>query len=46
MTAPVRDDLPFDDLADFENADRGFIVALVPGVIRVCTKSWGSVSRT
>ncbi|WP_369247898.1 alkyl/aryl-sulfatase [Streptomyces sp. R41] len=34
MTAPARDDLPFDDLADFENADRGFIAALVPGVIR------------
>ncbi|WP_406331505.1 alkyl/aryl-sulfatase [Streptomyces sp. NBC_00203] len=34
MTAPARDDLPFDDLADFENADRGFIAALVPGVVR------------
>ncbi|GGN65629.1 beta-lactamase-like protein [Streptomyces albiflavescens] len=34
MTAPARDDLPFDDLTDFENADRGFIAALVPGVIR------------
>ncbi|WP_028799281.1 alkyl/aryl-sulfatase [Streptomyces sp. 142MFCol3.1] len=34
MTAPARDDLPFDDLTDFENADRGFIAALVPGVVR------------
>lgn len=34
MTAPARDDLPFDDLADFENADRGFIAALVQGVVR------------
>ncbi|WP_330305915.1 MULTISPECIES: alkyl sulfatase dimerization domain-containing protein [unclassified Streptomyces] len=34
MTAPARDDLPFDDLADFENADRGFIAALAQGVVR------------
>ncbi|GAA4994376.1 alkyl/aryl-sulfatase [Streptomyces siamensis] len=34
MTVPARDDLPFDDLTDFENADRGFIAALVPGVVR------------
>lgn len=34
MTAPARDDLPFDDLTDFENADRGFIAALVPGEVR------------
>ncbi|WP_329546541.1 MBL fold metallo-hydrolase [Streptomyces sp. NBC_01356] len=34
MDAPVRDELPFEDLTDFENADRGFIAALVPGVVR------------
>ncbi|MET7795002.1 hypothetical protein ABZV25_14810 [Micrococcus luteus] len=33
MTVPARDDLPFDDLTDFENADRGFIAALDPPVI-------------
>ncbi|WP_326721837.1 MBL fold metallo-hydrolase [Streptomyces sp. NBC_00243] len=34
MDAPSRDELPFEDLTDFENADRGFIAALVPGVVR------------
>jgi alkyl sulfatase BDS1-like metallo-beta-lactamase superfamily hydrolase len=33
MTVPARDDLPFDDLTDFENADRGFIASLEPPVI-------------
>ncbi|MFJ2397054.1 MULTISPECIES: alkyl/aryl-sulfatase [unclassified Streptomyces] len=28
------EELPFEDLTDFENADRGFIAALVPGVVR------------
>ncbi|MCX5559189.1 alkyl/aryl-sulfatase [Streptomyces sp. NBC_00038] len=34
MDAASRDELPFEDLTDFENADRGFIAALVPGVVR------------
>ncbi|MFD5629776.1 alkyl/aryl-sulfatase [Streptomyces sp. NPDC127072] len=34
MTAVSRDELPVEDRIDFENADRGFIGALVPGVVR------------
>ncbi|MGW3498200.1 alkyl/aryl-sulfatase [Streptomyces sp. NPDC001020] len=34
MDAPPRDGLPpFEDRTDFENADRGFVAALVPGVV-------------
>ncbi|MHA5049666.1 alkyl/aryl-sulfatase [Streptomyces sp. SD15] len=33
MDSPSSEELPFEDLTDFENADRGFIAALVPGVI-------------
>ncbi|MFC8131994.1 alkyl/aryl-sulfatase [Streptomyces sp. NPDC057302] len=33
MSVPTSD-LPFDDTTDFENADRGFIGALVPAVVK------------
>ncbi|OIJ84751.1 alkyl/aryl-sulfatase [Streptomyces colonosanans] len=34
MDAPPRDGLPpFEDRTDFENADRGFVAALVPGMV-------------
>ncbi|MER6354961.1 alkyl sulfatase dimerization domain-containing protein [Streptomyces sp. NPDC001634] len=34
MDVPPRDGLPpFEDRTDFENADRGFVAALVPGVV-------------
>ncbi|MFC3573584.1 alkyl/aryl-sulfatase [Streptomyces yaanensis] len=34
MDAPPHDGLPpFEDRTDFENADRGFVAALVPGVV-------------
>lgn len=33
MTSPGRDELPFDDVTDFENADRGFLVAFGPAVV-------------
>ncbi|MEU9284495.1 alkyl sulfatase dimerization domain-containing protein [Streptomyces sp. NPDC048275] len=33
MDVPSSEELPFEDLTDFENADRGFIAALVPGMI-------------
>ncbi|MEU5955835.1 alkyl sulfatase dimerization domain-containing protein [Streptomyces sp. NPDC047525] len=34
MSAAPASDLPFDDTTDFANADRGFIGALVPAVVR------------
>jgi alkyl sulfatase BDS1-like metallo-beta-lactamase superfamily hydrolase len=34
MDALAHEELPFEDLTDFDNADRGFIAALVPGVVR------------
>ncbi|MCX5123787.1 alkyl/aryl-sulfatase [Streptomyces sp. NBC_00347] len=33
MASLPLETLPFDDVTDFENADRGFIGALVPGVV-------------
>ncbi|MER5759510.1 alkyl sulfatase dimerization domain-containing protein [Streptomyces sp. NPDC002082] len=33
MASLPLENLPFDDVTDFENADRGFIGALVPGVV-------------
>lgn len=34
MTTSSRDELPFDDVADFENADRGLLAVFGPGVVR------------
>jgi alkyl sulfatase BDS1-like metallo-beta-lactamase superfamily hydrolase len=33
MSATTAPDLPFHDVTDFEDADRGFVGALVPGVV-------------
>lgn len=34
MTTSSRDELPFDDVADFENADRGLLAVFGPAVVR------------
>ena len=37
MSAPSFSDLPFDDISDFQDADRGFVGALDPGVVTDAT---------
>jgi hypothetical protein len=40
-------DLPFEDRADFEDADRGLIGALDPGVVKNATGGWfGATTRS